>query len=135
MNEEIFQRSGSSLDALNARIARLAIALDVQLDDAADMAKAMCHSQTFQIAHERRVASVDQISVNTPMTVDRRLANKREELRGLLVMRYEMETRYINDRGLAAARQMMHEGEDHLVRQGFKPGADGIVLDDFNDVK
>jgi hypothetical protein len=28
-------------------------------------------------------------------------------------------------------REVLVQAEDHLVRQGFKPGADGLGLDDF----
>lgn len=118
----------SSIEALNVRIARLAIGLGVSLDSEVEVARAM--SQTLAVSavsHERRTAPGPSAASHTGP--DRRMAHKREELRGLLVLRYGVETRYVDEVGVVATRQILVEAEAHLVRDGFKPGADGIDLD------
>ena len=127
MNDEATSRLGASLEALNARIARLAIGLGISLDDRACMDKLM-HLSMAPVAHERRVARQSSYPTGS---VERRTAHQHEELRGLLVMRYQMETTSVNDNGLEITRKIVLEAEEHLVQQGFKPGADGSGLDEF----
>ena len=120
----------SSIEALNARIARLAIGLGVSLENEAELAQLMSHNHpASSVAHERRghagQADVTHLTANP----DRRVAHKLEELRGLLVLRYGMQTRYVDEVGIDATRQIMEEAEAHLERDGFKPGADGVHLD------
>jgi len=128
MNDEAAERLGASLEALNARIARLAIGLGIALDDRACMDQLMHQSATSPVLHERRVA---RQSTHPAGSVERRTAHQREELRGLLVLRYQMEASSVTDNGLEITRQIVHEAEEHLVLQGFKPGADGSGLDEF----
>jgi hypothetical protein len=47
----------------------------------------------------------------------------------LLVLRDHLETSSVKDNGLALTRQVLKEAEAHLIRRGFKPGADGLALD------
>lgn len=101
-------RMTSSFEAINARIVRLAIALDISLQNDDEVAQAMCRHQS---------------------TSDLLMANKREELRGLLVLRYGIQTRYVDEVGIVATRQILIEAEEHLVRKGFKPGDDGVNLE------
>jgi len=131
MNDDVSHRLGSSLEALNARIARLAIGLGVSLDDRVSVEKLMQQSQVPQVAHERRAPRPNGQSNYSGSSGDRRVAHQREELRGLLVLRYHMETVSVNDHGLAVTRQILVAAQEHLVRRGFKPGADGLGLDDF----
>ena len=125
-------RLAASMEALNARIARLAMALDVDLDDRAAVDALMVKQLTFPGEAERRSASA--AGSHDTVTSERRQAHKREELRGLLILRYQMETTSLNDNGFEATRQVMAQAEAHLVRQGFKPGADGLGLNDFFDL-
>lgn len=97
------QRMEASIEALNARIARLAIGLGVTLANRDEMARVMHEHQP----HEHQW----------------------EELRGLLVLRYDIETSYVDQVGVNATYHIMLEAEQHLVREGFEPGADGIDLD------
>ena len=127
MNDEAAERLGASLEALNARIARLAIGLGISLDDRACMEKLM-HQSATPVVHERRVA---RQSTYPAGSVERRTAHQREELRGLLVIRYQMEASSVTDNGLEITRQIVHVAEEHLVQQGFKPGADGSGIDEF----
>lgn len=126
MNDELTQRLGASMEALNVRIARLAMALDVALNDRSEVSALMATRQMQPVAIERRTVS-SQVGV----TSERRRVHHREELRGLLVLRYHMETASLNDNGFTATRQMLLQAEEHLLSQGFKPGADGLGLDDF----
>ena len=128
MNDEVSRRLGQSLEQLNARIARLSIGLGISLDDKACVEKLMHQPQVQPVAQERRVA---RQSIYPAGSVDRRTAHQREELRGLLVLRYQMETTSVNVHGLEMTRQVLHDAQEHLVQQGFKPGADGLKLDDF----
>ncbi len=127
INDDVSQRLGSSLEALNARIARLAIGLGVSLDDRNEVDALMHQPQVAPVAHERRSGRTGYPAGN----VERRVAHQREELRGLLVLRYHMETVSVTAHGLDVTRQVLSEAQAHLVQQGFKPGADGLGLDDF----
>lgn len=132
MDHDLTSRLGASMEALNARIARLAMALDVALDDRAAVDALMVKQLAFPGEVERRRASAE--GLHDTVTTERRQAHKREELRGLLVLRYHMETTSLNDHGFAVTRHVMAQAEEHLVRQGFKPGADGLGLNDFFDL-
>ncbi len=125
----------SSFDALNARIARLAIALGVSLETDDAVTALMSEHPLQAVSPDRRLSSDRRSTSRSSPGPDRRLAHKREELRGLLVLRYGVETRYVNQHGVLATRQILVESEAHLVRDGFKPGADGPhaghLLDDL----
>lgn len=110
----------SSFEALNARIARLAIALGVSLETDQAITTLMSEHPLQSVEPDRRSSTS-----HTGPGPDRRLAHKREELRGLLVLRYGVEKRYVAQHGVVATRQILVEAEAHLVRDGFKPGADG----------
>ncbi|MEO6352247.1 MAG: hypothetical protein ABIO19_06235 [Burkholderiaceae bacterium] len=113
---ERLQRMTSSMEAINARIVRLAIALDVSLQSNDEVLQVMSQQQLPALPHQ------GQISVSLLM------ARKREELRGLLVLRYSVETRYVVEVGVTATRQILIEAEQHLASKGFNPGDDGIDL-------
>lgn len=129
INDDLSQRLGASMEALNARIARLAMALDVALNDRAAVDALMAKQHLQPVDNERRLASPNEPYVR--VSSERRRAHKCEELRGLLVLRYHLEVTSLNDNGWKVTREVLVQAEDHLVRQGFKPGADGLGLDDF----
>lgn len=110
-------RMTSSIEAINARIVRLAIALDVSLQSNDEVVRVMSLPQASAVPRD------SQISAESLM------AHKREELRGLLVLRYGVESRYVEQVGVIATRQILIEAEEHLARKGFNPGDDGIDLD------
>lgn len=110
------QRREASFAELNARIARLAIALGVSLDNENELARVMHQIQGQTGSH------------SVQSTPERRHACKWTELRGLLVLRYGMETRLVDEVGVTLTRQLLVEAEAHLVRLGFQPGADGMDL-------
>jgi hypothetical protein len=99
-------RMESAIHELNVQIARLAILLGVSLESREQVAQAL------QPASEQAPHG----------------AHKHEELRALLVMRYELEKSYIEELGPEQTQQLMLRSEQALVRAGFKRGADGVDL-------
>jgi len=119
----------SSIEALNARIARLAIGLGVSLSSEEDVRQVINRKSMSAMTHERRAIADPRTTTRTGSGADRRVAQKWEELRGLLVLRYGVEARYVDQVGVINTRHILTEAEAHLERDGFKPGADGINLD------
>ncbi len=125
---------------LNARIARLAIALGVSLRTDQDIEQVISRA-AFQsiVAPQISARTGDRRAngegafggVDRRSGSDRRMAYKWEELRGLLVLRYEVETTYVQQMGLDATRQIMTSADRLMQRDGFSPGADGVDLRDF----
>lgn len=106
--QEHVERLSASIERLNARIARLATALDVSLDK------------------DSEVERVLQRDTSAPG--DARQYRMREELRGLLVLRYGVTTRFTQKLGAEVTRDLFIYAEEKLLREGFRPGADGIDL-------
>jgi hypothetical protein len=127
--EDRLQHMASSIEALNVRIARLAIGLGVSLKNDADVAQVMKRHPALPISLERRLAPDTHPASRAGSDTDRRMAHQWEELRGLLVLRYSVETRYVEQVGVLTTRQILVEAEALLVRDGFQPGADGIDLE------
>ena len=132
IDDDLAERLEASMEALNARIARLAMALDVSLNDRAEVDALMAKQHLQPVDNERRIASVDTPYVR--VSSERRHAHKCEELRGLLVLRYHMEVTSLKENGWTVTRQALVQAEEHLVSQGFKPGADGLGLNNFFDI-
>ena len=130
---ELIQRLSASMTALNVRIARLASALHVPLNDPRAVAALMATHPMQTVVEERRKARIDLAQVN--VSSDRRQAHHHEELRGLLVLRYHMATTSLNENGWIVTREAMQQAEERLLLQGFKPGADGLGLDSFFNVE
>jgi hypothetical protein len=121
------QQMVSSIEAINARIARLAMALGVTLANEHEVAEVM--SRPVALLQERRDTPERRAGPRSGSGPERRVAHLREELRGLLVLRYSVEKHCVEDAGVTVTQQIMAEAEAHLLRRGFKPGADGIDLD------
>jgi hypothetical protein len=117
------QQMGASLETMNARIARLAIALGISLQDKSDLARVMNAPAAPQVPEERRRSAGDGLHAGPGP--DRRIAHSFEELRGLIVLRYKMEKSYVDDVGVAQTRKIFSDAEDELVRRGFRRGEDG----------
>ena len=109
-------RMALSMEEINARIARLALALDVSLQTEHEVAHVMQQAQAQAVPHP---------SQSTP---ERRVAVTWLQLRGLLVLRYDVEKRYVEEVGVSATRLILVEAEAHMLREGFQPGADGMDL-------
>jgi len=118
---ERLARMEGAIHELNVQIARLAILLGVSLESREQVALALQH--TPAVAQERRGSSG---SYRGP---ERRSAHRREELRALLVMRYELEKNYVEELGPEVTQQLMLRNEQALTRLGFRRGADGVDLD------
>ncbi|MDR0214880.1 MAG: hypothetical protein LBJ15_12835 [Comamonas sp.] len=102
------ERLSESIERLNARIARLATALDVSLEKESDIERALqCDGAVAAGGRQRRM---------------------QEELRGLLVLRYGVTMRYTQKLGAEVTRDLLIYAEEKLQREGFRPGADGIDL-------
>jgi hypothetical protein len=129
MTSDEQQRMAKSVEELSARIARLAIGLRVSLKTDDEVARAMHHPTTLPMAHERRATTERRGGLRSVSMADRRQSHLHDELRGLLVMRYDIETRYVEAVGVVATRQILVEAEAHLARDGFQPGASGVDLD------
>ncbi|GIX51887.1 hypothetical protein CQA4T8M7_11430 [Sphaerotilus natans] len=100
-------------EELNLRIARLALMLGVSLDDEAQLARLL--------APVARPDGHDRPS-------ERHEADARTELRGLLLLRGELEKRCVDEFGPVTAGEMLIDVEAAMVRHGFAPGADGLDL-------
>jgi heme oxygenase len=107
------QRLEQSLEELDTQIARLSIAAGLPLD----------HKENFLEA----LREIHQPSAPTPS--EHRHQQLHDELRGLLVLRYEVITKYAHELGPQTTRELLIDAESHLQAIGFKPGADGINLD------
>lgn len=125
---DLTERVSAPIELVNVRIARLASALRVSLDDSAALNELMASHATPSTDHERRA-----ISVELETGSERRQSHLRDELRGLLMLRGHMEVSSLKDNGLTVTYQAMAMAEAHMLRRGFKPGADGWSLDEvFN---
>jgi hypothetical protein len=110
------QRMALSIEELNVRIARLALALGVSLQTEGELSYLLQEPPAQTDSHPFQ---------STP---ERRLASKWLELRGLLVLRYGVEKRYVDQVGANVTRQILVDTEAHMLREGFQSGADGIDL-------
>ena len=119
----------SSIEAINSRIARIAIALGVSLKSEDEVTRVIRQPEGQALLHERLGTPERREAFSESAGPDRRVANMREELRGPLVLRYGVETRFLEEVGVTATRQILVQAEAHMVRAGFKPGADGVNLD------
>lgn len=116
-------RMVESLEAINTRIARLAIALKLSLEK---------ESEVQQVLNQATESGPSQAHQAPPAHLgsspNGRATHNREELRGLLVLRYQMETHYMNEVGVQVTRQILKSVQEHMTRIGFKPGAEGVNL-------
>lgn len=128
------QRMTTSFEAMNMRIARLAIGLKVSLHTEADILRVMHRSINSPVSDERRQQGDRRGRERSGSQAgDRRVAHLWTELRGLLVLRYQFEATCVQDVGPEATRHMLLDAEAHLLKDGFKPGADGLDLSQLID--
>ena len=123
------QRMARAIDEISTRIARLAIGLRVPLKTDAEVAHAMSHQAPAYEAQDRRATAERRDASRAGKSADRRQSHLHAELRGLLVMRYDMETQYVKVAGAFATRQILEESEARLAHNGFQPGTTGVDLD------
>ena len=125
IDDEQALRLSASLESLSERITRLSIGLGIKLDDHQAVQQLMDQPQT-RLETERRAVPAKGAPAFQSMTGERRAAHWREELRGLLVLRYHMETSSLNDNGLELTREIVALAEYRLEQRGFKPGSNGL---------
>ncbi|MDD5031098.1 MAG: hypothetical protein PHH58_16645 [Rhodoferax sp.] len=124
MQDDPTARLAASMETLNARIARLAIGLGIDLDREETLTKLLAQPVAAPVPVERRRTSGGAATV--PMlTTERRVTYLKEELRALVVLRYRLESSSLECNGLAITRELMEQAHQHLLERGFKPGADG----------
>ena len=109
--QEHVGRLSFSVEQINARIARIAQTLHVSLDKDSDIEHALQRS--------------------TSSSGDARQRRLREELRGLLVLRYGMATSFSQKLGSSLTRELFAYAEENVQRSGFSDGADGMHLKDL----
>jgi hypothetical protein len=117
-----------TIEALNLRIARLAIALGVSLKNKEDVVRVMHRPAAQVLTQERRINTERRGSSRADSSTERRTARSWEELRGLMVLRYDAQKDCVEQVGLVATRKILSEVKEHLMRKGFKPGDDGMDL-------
>lgn len=110
--EQRLERIVAHIERLNARIVFLAQALDVPLQTPAQTLAAL------------------QCDEACARSVDKRQTRMREELRGLLVMRYDVVQRMARSErlGAAAACHILHSANDRLLAKGYDSHAPGMQL-------
>lgn len=116
------------MEDINSRIARLSIALGISLKSEADVVAVINQLRNMSVTPERRHTADRRAGERAGMSAERRASYFRAELRGLLVLRYGVEQRLVEQMGYHETRQILSEAEAHLVRNGFKPGVDGMLL-------
>lgn len=136
MNEPLAGSSGTDaqllrmehqLTEINARIARLAMALGVSLENEHEVQAALTTLQPPPIDVDRRKTPDRRGGSRSGQ--DRRKGATRMELRGLLVLRYGTQRRFVEQVGPESARRLMQVVEQHMEQRGFDPGADGVHID------
>ncbi len=99
------------LEKLDERIAALSHLLDARLEQ---------HGQLQQWLHQQPATPQSGPHQST------RESRLRSELRGLLVLRYQIITRYCNELGAPLALQLVCYAEERLEAKGWAPGVDGL---------
>jgi hypothetical protein len=102
------------MEQLDLNIARLALALGVSLGTKEDLSQALRDSRPGPPA---------------PLNAAHRVDHMHAQLRGLLVLRYNLIQKCAAEIGPDATWQIMVEVETHMEAHGFVPGADGISRD------
>ncbi len=118
------QRMSESVELINARIARLATVLDINLQNQSQLNDVLSQDDERRPPVERRKPGADRPA----MSPERRKSHLRQELRALLVLRYGVATRYVAQVGVDTTRHILVSAQDKLEREGFKPGAFGVDL-------
>lgn len=122
------QKMQSVIGDMNERIARLAIALRIPLQSDQDVINAIQVLQSPQVGQERRHTADRRSPERLAASPERRASYQRNELRGLLVLRYGVELRLAESMGASVTQAVMDGAASHLEKHGFAPGAGGAQL-------
>jgi hypothetical protein len=101
--KDLMARKSAALEGLNKRIARLGIALGLELDTDVGL----------------------RMALTPDVTPEPHLHQFMDELRALLTLRYQMEDHLVEEVGSQATHQIVADVELHMERIGFKHGVDG----------
>ena len=115
LSTESLVRLEQDFEALNQRIARLAKLLGYTLTNEHSVEEAI-HTVSHHIRAEQAPAHEMHMW---------------HEFRGLLVLRYQMETRSIEAIGAPQLKAVLQTAEERLVRHGISPDQDGVHLDEL----
>jgi hypothetical protein len=109
-----------SLEAINARIARVLLLLRVRIDHESDLHGVLSRQHPDYVAAHQ---------TQGPKTVrQQRQQRLWEELRGLLSLRCDLMASSLQSLGLSMTRDIADQVESDLVRGGFAPSASGFQL-------
>ena len=121
--EEHRRRVEQAVEQLNSRIARLAIALSLDLTDK------HCIDQVLKNP-TGDASCIAPLADHLHSSQQRRTTLETAELRGLLVLRYGIEQKLSQEMGYAGLQDLLLRVEHHMKREGFAHGADGLDLND-----
>ncbi|WP_157265310.1 hypothetical protein [Azohydromonas aeria] len=117
-------RLEAELGALQARIAQLALALRAPLETAADVERILQRPPTPPVAVERRQEG-SGLNYRGP---ERRASHLWDELRALLVLRWQLCSRLAGTVGAPATQHLLQAAGDQLQRKGFNKTPPGMAL-------
>ena len=112
--DEHTERLKRILEQLDASIARLSLALALPLDSKEGLMQVLRGGDAL---------------ASGPAHAEHPSERWRSNLRGLLTLRDDLVRKCTEEVGPDVTLQIMVEVETHLVAQGFKPGADGLDLE------
>jgi hypothetical protein len=118
-----------SVHALNVRVIRLAIALGVSLDSETAVRQVLQRAAAASVLVDRRAGPERRTGSRAKRGPDRRVGHLFDELRGLLVLRYGLHKRCLDELGIDATRRILSAVRAELAREGFQPALAGIDLD------
>ena len=107
------QRWVHEITQINERIARLGLALGLHLESQTDV---------------QRVLNLEMGTLPQDPKQAHRWRNEWIELRGLVVMRYQLEKNMSLSHGARTAREVLEASEAALAQKGFRPGQDGLPV-------
>ena len=113
LTTESLLRLEQDFEALNARIARLASHLGFALPTEDSVEQAL-----HTISHQIRAAQAPAHELHLW-----------QEFRGLLVLRYQLESRSVAAIGAPQLKAVLQTAEQELARHGIAPDQDGLHLD------
>lgn len=116
------------MEELNARIARLAIALHVPITTEAEVQHVIQSFAPTPVSQERRAGIERRSPARLATTVERRTNMQRSELRGLLVMRYDAERKLVQLVGAKHSQAFISDVSHSLERHGFRPGTGSALV-------
>ena len=119
LTTESLLRLEQDFEALNARIARLASHLGFALPTEDSVEQAL-----HTISHQIRAAQAPAHELHLW-----------QEFRGLLVLRYQLESRSVAAIGAPQLKAVLQTAEQELARHGIAPDQDGLHLDQLFDDK